>query len=34
MDVITLKRDGSSWRVVEESAFRMMMLLQVLLRSA
>ncbi|MGK2962292.1 MAG: hypothetical protein ACSLFK_09120 [Gemmatimonadaceae bacterium] len=34
MDVITLKRDGSSWRVIEESAFRLFMLLQVLLHSA
>ena len=32
MDVITLKLDGTVWRVIEESAFRIMMLLQVLLR--
>jgi len=34
MDVITLKRDGSSWRVIEESAFSLFMFLQVFLRPA
>jgi hypothetical protein len=34
MDVITLRRDGSSWRVVEESAFKLFMLLQTFLRPA
>ncbi|HUQ99707.1 MAG TPA: hypothetical protein VM166_09655 [Gemmatimonadaceae bacterium] len=34
MDVITLKLDGPSWRVIEESAFRLVMLLQVLLHPA